>query len=231
MEKENIEPRIMPAAGALTVMIVDDHHIVRHGLKQSLELEKGINVVAEAENGRSAVRMMAKIQPDIVLMDVSMPDLNGIEATKQILKEYGETKIIALSVHADKQYVLSMIKAGAKGYLLKTNLFEQLLTAIRTVAAGNAYLCPEITEFVVDTFMATGQANEDQAISSLSQREREVLQMLSEGRNSAYISEQLCISKKTVDAHKRNIMKKLDVDNIPALTKIAIRYGITNLDS
>ncbi len=211
-------------------MIVDDHNIVRHGLKQSLNQEDGIEVVAEAQNGRDAVAFASIHNPDIVIMDVSMPELNGVEATRQIIKGNKNTKIIALSVHSEQQYVLSMIKAGAKGYLLKTNIFEQLLIAVKRVVSGEVFFCSDITEHIVKAFVLE-DGDDNLVYNELSSREREIFQLVSEGRNSDYIANQLCISKKTVNSHKHNIMKKLGTSNIAELTKIALKSGITSLDT
>ncbi len=213
----------------ISIMIVDDHNLVRHGLKQSLNQVDGIQVVAEAKNGRDAVIFAKRYNPDIVIMDISMPELNGVEATRQIIKNYKDTKIIALSVHSEQQYVLSMLKAGAKGYLLKTNIFEQLLNAVERVASGEVFFCPEITEHIVKAFILEN-SDDNLVYRDLSSREREIFQLVSEGRNCDYIADQLCISKKTVNSHKHNIMKKLGTSNIAQLTKIALKSGITSLD-
>ena len=214
----------------ISILIVDDHSIVRHGLKQSLSQEKDMKVVAEASNGRRAVELVSKHRPDVILMDVSMPELNGIEATRKILKLDPDIKIIALSMHAEKQYVLAMVKSGARGYLLKNNLFEELLTAIRTVVSGNIFLSADITEYIVNLAIHPYDEGEFLAFHTLSSREREILQLVAEGRRNAYIADHLFISKKTVDSHKRHIMKKLNLDSVPALTKFAIKHGITSLD-
>ncbi len=220
----------MSYANTISILIVDDHDIVRHGLKQSLGQEKDMMVVAEADTGRLAVELVHQYRPDIVIMDVSMPDLNGIEATKQILKLHPDAKIIALSMHPEKQFVLSMINAGARGYLLKTNLFEELLTAIRMVISGKVFFSSDIMEHIVKSAVSTCDEKELLIFNTLTSREREILQLLAEGRTKAYIAKQLYISKRTVDSHRAHIMRKLDLDNIPALTKFAIRHGITSLD-
>jgi DNA-binding NarL/FixJ family response regulator len=217
-------------SGMISILIADDHRIVRHGLKQSLSQEKDMQVVAEADTGRSAVRLASKLKPDIILMDVSMPDLNGIEATRQIRKAHPAIHIIALSMHSEKQYVLSMIQSGARGYLLKTSLFEDLLKAIRTIIAGNVFLSSEITEHIVKSAISPYDESAFSAFMTLTPREREILQMIAEGKTNTYIGEQLFISKKTVDSHRLHIMKKLNLDSIPALTKFAVKHGITSLD-
>lgn len=211
-------------------MLVDDHSIVRHGLKQSLANEKDLLISAEAGSGDEAILLASEHSPDIIIMDVSMPDMNGIEATRQILKDNPESKIIALSVHDEKQYVVSMMKAGARGYLLKTTFFRELLTAIRTVKEGKVYLSPDIAEHLVTSLIDKKFLNNSSSLNDLSPRERVVLQMLAEGKNSAYIAEKLFISKKTVNSHKQHIMTKLDLKTTAALTKFALKHGITDLN-
>jgi len=220
----------MSYPNAIKILIADDHAIVRHGLRQSLCREEGLTVVAEAENGRRAVELSAEHNPDLIIMDVSMPDMNGIEASLKILKINPGIRIIALSMHPEKQYVLAMMKSGVRGYLVKTNLFEELLTAIRTVMDGNIFLSPEITEHIVNSVIQPGAKKDVPVFYTLSSREREILQLISEGRTHSEIAERLFISKKTVDSHKLNIMKKLNLDSIPALTKFAVKHGITSLD-
>ncbi len=215
----------------IKILIVDDHNIVRHGLRQSLSQEKDITVVAEADSGRRAVELVSDYNPDVIVMDVSMPDMNGIEATRQILKIKPDIKIIALSMHSEKQYVLSMVKSGARGYLLKTNLFEELLTAIRTVMDGNVFLSPEITEHIVKSAISPNDDCELLTFYTLTSREREILQLIAEGKTNSEIATHLFISRKTVDSHRLNIMQKLNMDNIPALTKFAVKHGITSLDT
>lgn len=220
----------MSKGQSLSVLIAEDHNIVRYGLRQALNHEDGITVVAEACNGREAIKFAADCNPDIIIMDVSMPELNGIEATRRIMANCPQTKVIALSIHSEKRYVIGMMKAGAKGYLLKTNLFEQLVNAIRTVAAGNVFLCPDIAAQIINSFILSQKDTESDVIDRLSPREREVLQLISEGKSSRYISDRLCISKKTVNTHKQNIMHKLEIHNIAGLTKFALKHGITSLD-
>jgi DNA-binding NarL/FixJ family response regulator len=211
-------------------MLVDDHNIIMHGLKQSLSQEKDITVVAEASSGRSAIERVPECNPDIIIMDVSMPDLNGIEATRKILKINPGIKIIGLSMHAEKQFVLSMLNAGARGYVLKNNFFNELLTAIRAVISGDVFLSSELAEHIVKPVIHRNDKKETCAYSTLSSREREVLQLIAEGKTISYIAEHLFISKKTVASHRMNIMKKLKLNNIPALTKFALQQGITSLD-
>ena len=212
------------------IVIADDHAIVRHGLRQSLEVEDDIDVIAEAGNGLQAVRLAAELTPDILIMDVAMPELNGIEATRQIKNKTPGTQIIALSMHTEKQYVMSMLAAGARGYLLKSNLFEELVKAIRTVNAGHVFLSAPITGYVVASAIGSGSLDDPLVRYSLTAREREILQLLAEGKTHDFISKHLYISTKTVETHRAHIMKKLKLDNIPALTKFALKHGVTSID-
>ncbi len=209
------------------VLIADDHQIVREGLRSMLEKEPGITVVGEADNGRTTLRMARELTPDVIIMDVSMPDLNGIEATRQIVAEFGTVKVIALSMHDDRRFVLNMLKAGAKGYMLKDSAFKELANAIRVVVANQTYLSSEIADIVVKDYLSSTTSGESSAFSRLSPREREVLQLLAEGKTSNQIAESLHVSIKTVETHRSQLMAKLNVKNIATLTKYAIREGIT----
>ena len=216
---------------AIRVLIADDHKIMLAGLRSLLEKQSDFEVVAEAENGRKAVQMTLKTKPDIVVMDVSMPDLNGIEATMQIIETLPQTRVIALSMHSDKRFVIGMLRAGASGYLLKDCASQELANAIYQVAAGKKYLSPEITGVVIDDFLLGG-ASEGvaTAASLLSAREREVLQLIAEGWSTKQIASHLYVSIKTIETHRRQIMKKLDLHSISDLTKYAIREGLTSID-
>jgi DNA-binding NarL/FixJ family response regulator len=190
-----------------------------------------MEVLAEAEDGRDAVRLVRKLSPQVVIMDVGMPDLNGIEATRQILQESPETKVIALSMHSDRRFVTNMLKAGASGYLLKDSAFEELATAIRVVMARKTYLSHEIAHVVVKDYVQGGGSKDDPSVFSvLSPREREVLQLMAEGKTNRQIAETLNVSLKTVETHRQQIMNKLEIHNIVELTKYAIREGLASLD-
>jgi two-component system response regulator NreC len=216
---------------AIRVLIADDHKIMLAGLRSLLEKQSDFDVVAEAENGRKAVQMAQEKKPDIVVMDVSMPDLNGIEATTQIVEALPETRVIALSMHSDKRFVIGMLRAGAAGYLLKDCASQELANAIFQVAAGKKYLSPEITGVVIDDFLLGGAAEDvATAKSMLSAREREVLQLIAEGWSTKQIASHLYVSIKTIETHRRQIMKKLDLHSIADLTKYAIREGLTSID-
>jgi two-component system response regulator NreC len=213
----------------LRILLVDDHQIVRQGLRTLLEKELDMEVVAEAGDGRAAVRLTREVSPQVVIMDVAMPDLNGIEATRQIVTEFPHVKVIALSMHADRRFVANMLKAGASGYLLKDAAFEELAQAIRTVAANRTYLSPAVSDIVVKDYLK-GPKEEATAFSLLTAREREVLQLLAEGKSTREIADCLYVSVKTVETHRQQIMSKLDIRSVAELTKYAIREGLSSLD-
>jgi DNA-binding NarL/FixJ family response regulator len=213
----------------IRIMIADDHEIVRNGLRSLIEKELDMEVIAEAGNGRDAVRIALELAPDVVIMDIAMPDLNGIEAARQIIAALPRIKVIALSMHADKRYVMEMLKAGASGYILKDSAFEELACAIRTTLKNRTYLSPSITEIVIGDYVQLALASNDTAFSLLSSREREVLQLLAEGKSTAQIAESLGISVKTVETYRQHIIEKLDIRSVAELTKYAIREGLTSL--
>jgi RNA polymerase sigma factor (sigma-70 family) len=217
---------------SIRVLIADDHKIMLAGLRSLLEKQTDIEVVGEADNGRKAVQMAQEKKPDVIVMDVSMPDLNGIEATKQIIESLPETRVIALSMHSDKRFVMGMLRAGASGYLLKDCASQELANAIDQVAGGKKYLSPEITGVVIDDFLLGGSSSEEvaTAASQLSPREREVLQLIAEGWSTKQIASHLYVSIKTIETHRRQIMKKLDLHSIADLTKYAIREGLTSIE-
>ena len=213
------------------ILLADDHKITREGLRSLIEKQSDMEVVAEAEDGHTAVHLVRKVSPDVVIMDVSMPDLNGIEATQKIVSECPNVKVIALSMHSDTLFVTKMLKSGASGYLLKDCAFEELTRAIRTVVAGKTYLSPAISDVVVDGYLH--RLSEDDSASSdvLTHREREVLQMLAEGNSTKQVALKLHISVKTVETHRRQMMHKLDIYSVAELTKYAIRKGLTSLET
>jgi two-component system, NarL family, response regulator NreC len=218
------------ASEKIKVLIADDHQIVRDGLRALLEKEADMEVVGQAEDGRTALRMLRDLAPQVVVMDVAMPDLNGIEATIQIKKDFPEVKVIALSMHDDQRFVLSMIKAGASGYLVKDCAFKELTQAIRLVVVKNKiYLTPGITNIVVEKYLSGNSAKEHTVFSVLSPREREVLQLIAEGKTSNQIAEHLHVSIKTVETHRTTILNKLNIRSVAELTKFAIREGITSV--
>lgn len=208
------------------ILLADDHQIIIDGLKMLIDDMDGIEIVGEATNGRDAVKLAGEHKPDIVIMDVAMPELNGIEATRQIIDEYPEVKVIVLSSHSEKRFVSNMFKVGAKAYLSKENAFSELSSAINAVMAGTSYLSPNIASALVEDYVeVVKSATERLEASNLSPRELEVLQLLAEGRSTRETAETLFVSVKTVEAHRRNIMEKLGLKGIAELTRYAIREG------
>jgi two-component system, NarL family, response regulator NreC len=214
----------------MKILLADDHKLMREGLRLLLEKLGGMTIVGEADNGISAVRMAVGLEPDLVLMDVAMPDLNGMEATRRIMTEAPGVKVIALSMHADKRFVRNMFAAGARGYVLKGSAFEEVAAAIKTVAVGRIYISPKITDLVLGEYIKQLTIPFAEAEPPLSGREREVLQMLAEGKSSRKIAERLHVSVTTVDTHRKHIMDKLGFRTIAELTKYAVREGLTPLD-
>ena len=212
----------------IKVLIADDHQIVRESLRALLEKEPGITVVGEAGEGRTALRLARELLPDVIIMDVGMPELNGIEATRQVAAEFPEIKVIALSMHNDRRFVLNMLKAGARGYLLKDCASQNLIKAIRLVMANKTYISHEIADLVVKDYLATTGPVEESSSALLTAREIEVLQLIVEGRTNSKIAEALKVSIKTVESHRHTIMLKLDIKSIAELTKFAIREGLTS---
>ena len=213
------------------VLLVDDHALIREGLRSLLEKQPDVQVVGEAEDGRKAKELVAELSPDIVIMDVTMPRLGGIEATRQITDEFPSVKVIALSIHSKRRFVADMLSAGAAGYILKECLFDELVQAIQAVAAGGRYLSPRITDVVVDDYVKRLSGGAESPLASLTGREREVLQLVAEGKSTKQIAVELHVSTKTIEANRRQIMEKLDMHSVAELTKYAIREGITALDT
>jgi DNA-binding NarL/FixJ family response regulator len=213
----------------ILIILADDHKIVRDGLRSLIEKEDDMEVVAEAEDGRTAVLLAIQLSPHVVLMDIAMPGLNGIEATRQIIAAVPQCKVIALSMHADKRYIMEMLKAGAAGYLLKDSAFEEVAGAIRTALDNKTYLSPAVSEIVIDDYVQQLQNGDGSAFFLLSAREREVLQLLAEGNSMAQIAGRLHLSVKTVETHRLHIMEKLNTRSVAELTKYAIREGLTSL--
>jgi len=212
------------------IMLVDDHKIIRDGLRALIEKQSDMELVAEAETGRAAITLTRKFNPDMIVMDINMPDLNGIDATRQIMTEFPGTKILALSMHTDHQFVSGALKAGAKGFLPKDSAFEELAQAVRAVVANQTYLSPKITAEVVKDYVGRLLADEFDAPAQLTDREREVVQLYAEGLATKQIADRLNLSVKTVETHRRKITEKLNINGIAELTKFAIREGLTSLD-
>lgn len=215
---------------SIRIILADDHTITREGLSALLEKKEGIEVVAQAENGRSAVKLCQKHKPDIVVMDISMPDLNGAEATSRIKAEFPDIKVIALSMYSDISYVAGMMTAGVNGYLTKNCIFEELVGAVFTVASGRFYLSEKISDVVLKDYAQIVSIGSPEKKNVLTPREREVLQLIAEGHKTANIAERINVSIKTVETHRKKIMTKLNVYSVAELTKFAVRTGITSLE-
>jgi DNA-binding NarL/FixJ family response regulator len=213
---------------SIKIILADDHAVMRHGLSKSFQGEKDMEVIAQAKDGRTTVELAKELKPDIVVMDIGMPDLNGIEATRQIVQSCPKTKVVGLSMYSSKNFIIEMFKAGASGYLLKDCEFEELLNAIHVVVGGKTYISPAISNVVVENYMRQYPEGKESAFTILSKREREVLQLLTEGKTTKQIAKRLHISSKTVEVHRLNLMGKLKIDSIAQLTKYAIQEGLTN---
>jgi DNA-binding NarL/FixJ family response regulator len=214
----------------LRVLLVDDHSIVRDGLRVCMSAADHYEVVGEAENGRSAVELATELKPDVVIMDVAMPGMNGIEATRQVVALPNPPKVVVLSMHSDREFVVEALRAGASGYLMKASAFDELLRAMDAVTDGKTYLSPSITDVVVDNYVRKRPDDKANAFSVLTTRERQILQLLAEGSNAKEIGVKLGISDKTVHAFRNRVMEKLDLHSVAELTKYAIRHGLTTLD-
>lgn len=215
---------------SIKIILADDHKLLIEGLRTLLEQEPDMNVIAVADNGRMLLQLVRKMPPDVIIMDITMPDLNGIEATRKIVGKYSGTKVIALSIHAERQYVQEMLRAGASGYLLKDCAFKELINAIRMVNNNQIYLCEQMQVLVVKDYVRNVSKRTSLVFSHLTVREREVLQPLTEGQSAKQIARSLDISNKTVETYRKNIMDKLNIHSIAELTKFAVREGITSLD-
>jgi two-component system response regulator NreC len=214
----------------MRILIADDHGVVREGLKVLIENQPDMEVVGEAEDGLMVTKLAKELSPDIIIMDISMPNLNGIEATRLILAENPQTRVIALSVHLDKHFVTQMLKAGASGYVLKSCLFDEVLRALLTVNRDEHYLSPKITDVVLDDYIQYMAAYNKSADDHLTARERQIVQMLAEGKSTKQVASRLHISPKTADANRRQIMNKLGVSSLAELIKYAIRKGLTSIE-
>ena len=214
---------------SIKVVLVDDHNVMREGLRALLKNESDIEVAGEAADGQAAFRLVSEIKPDLVIMDIAMPGLNGIEATRKIISKNSFVKVIALSAYSDRRFIFRVFKAGASGYLLKDCAFEELVCAIRAVSARQIYLSPGIANIVLKDYLRQSSKENTSVFSVLTAREREVLQLLSEGKTTKQIALLLKVSVKTIETHRPQIMDKLNIRSIAELTKYAIREGITSL--
>ena len=215
---------------SINVVIADDHTIVRQGLIKLLEEEKGIHVIGEAKDGREAVKKVLDLNPDIVIMDIAMPELNGIEATRQLKQAGIEAKIIILSMHDHSRYIRELLSLGVSGYLLKNSASRDIVKAITSAIKGVTYLSPSISTRVIEDWLVMNkQSQEEELYNTLSNREREVFQMMVEGSSTKKIADTLCLSPSTIKSHRSNIMEKLKMDNLSQLIQYAIQLGIIDI--
>ncbi len=215
----------------LRVILADDHHLVRQGIRSLLEKADDIEIIAEAENGQEAVNLVSNLTPDVLVMDIAMPRLNGIQAAEQIHGLNVTTRVVILSMHSDETLVRQALRIGVKGYLLKRSVTEELLLAIRAAGRDEIYLSPAISQLLMNDFVAGHpEADEADAFTRLSPREREVLQLIAEGHTNRSIAETLSVSVKTVEKHRSNLMAKLNVQDLAGLIRIAIKHGLIFLD-
>jgi DNA-binding NarL/FixJ family response regulator len=214
----------------IKALLVEDMTLTRSGFRALLEDSGKVEVIGEAADGREAIKLAEKLNPDIILMDVSMPGLNGIEATRQIRAAQPHIRVLMLSMHTAGPYVFESLRAGAAGYILKDATFAELLSAIATVVGGGTYLSPTLTNVAVEDYVRLARGQHDTSeLDKLSAREREVLQLIAEGHSSSNIARQLHISARTVDTHRHNIMQKLNIHSVAGLTKFAVRHGLCSL--
>lgn len=212
------------------ILIADDHQVVREGLKALLDDPPRFRVIGTASDGREVAALARKLNPDVVIVDIAMPELNGIDATRRMLADNAALRIIALSMHSDKRYISGMLQAGALGYVRKESAFEEMSAAVDAVSQGNVYLGEGVAGVVVNDYRQMIEKSAPTEADPLSAREREVLQLLAEGHRAAEIAARLHVSSKTVETHRRQIMSKLGLDSVAALTKYAIRHGLISLD-
>lgn len=215
---------------SIRIVLCDDHQIIREGLRSLLEKQSDMKVVGEGTNGNEAIKLASAQTPDVIVMDVAMPDLNGIAATRRLREDQPRLKILALSMHSDRRFVTGMLEAGASGYLLKDCAFSELANAIRAVASGGLYISPRIADSVLQEFTRHARPAHKPPKIDLTLREEEILQLIAEGRSTKDIAASLHVSVKTVETHRTHIMQKVGVHNVAALTKYAIREGFTSLE-
>ena len=212
----------------IRILIADDYRLFREAIGSRLDGETDMQVVGEAEDGRVAVRLARELSPDVIIMDVAMPNLNGVEATRQIVREQPATRIIAFSATLDRRSVQEMLAAGASGCLPKTCSFEELLTAIRNVVLNHTYLNPQVCRMVIEGYVSRSTGGTNSVYSDLTAREREVLQLIAEGMSTKMIAKELCLSTKTIEWHRSRIMKKLGIESIAGLVRYAMAEGLTS---
>ena len=214
----------------IKVVVADDHTILRQGIKALLDNQEEIEVVGEAKDGREAIKAIEELLPDVILMDIAMPGLNGLEATRRIKKKFPRTKVVVLTMHTNEEYIFQILNAGADGYLVKETAFQDLISAINSVHRGEAFMSPSISKKVMTDYIQRAQGEEKVGFDTLTTREREILQLVAEGNSNKKIAEVLFISPKTVETHRAHIMDKLNIHDRAGLIKYAIRKGMINLD-
>lgn len=215
----------------ISVLLVEDHHVVRKGISYLLSLEEDIDIVGEAEDGNNAIKMVKDLCPDVVIMDITMPNLNGIDAVKQIKKSIPETKVIILTMHTREQYIRQALREGASGYLLKESTQEELVNAIRTVHKGGMALSPSISRFVLNEYIRQADPKKEiDSLELLTDRERQVLRLIAEGKTNKETAKCLSISKSTVNIHRTNIMQKLNIHDTVGLVRYSVEKGIIVID-
>ena len=212
------------------VLLVDDHAILREGLRMVLEAQSGITVIGEAENGRQALEMVEELQPDVVVMDIAMPQMNGAEATRQIKRRFPATKVLILTMHENQQYLMQIVNAGAIGCVLKRSAGAELVTAVRAAARGESYFSPSMASMLLEDYRVRLAHEDGDDVGMFTEREREVLQLVAEGKTNKEISDLLTVSIKTVQTHRAHIMEKLDVHDRTDLVRYAMRKGIIPSD-
>ena len=215
---------------SIKIILADDHKLFCEGLRSMLDSQPGLKVIATAPDGHAAVNLVRETSPDVVIIDIGMPNLNGIEATRKIVAENASIKVIALSMHSDKRFIAEMFKAGASAYLLKDCDLEELTNAISAVMEDNPYISPSVSKVVIKDYIKNLKNENTSVFTVLTAREREVLQILAEGKNTHQIAATLFVSEKTVESHRRQIMNKLGIHNVAGLIKYAIREGLTTLE-
>lgn len=216
---------------SITIFLADDHTVVRDGLRFVLAAQPDFDVIGEAADGRETVRQVARLCPDVVIIDISMPELNGIEATQQIVDQCPATQVIILSMHVSPEHIFRALRAGAHGYILKESAAVEVINAIRAVQAGQRYLSQKISDLMVDTYIhQRGIIENPNPVERLSPREREILQLVVEGKPSSEIADILSLAPSTVDTYRSRMMQKLEISDMPSLVKFAIQYGLTSLE-
>jgi DNA-binding NarL/FixJ family response regulator len=216
---------------SIAIFLADDHVVVREGLRLLLETQPDFEVIGEAGNGREAVRKIVQDRPDIAIVDIAMPELNGFEATQQICESCPETQVIILSMHSSSGHIARALRAGARGYILKSSVGAELVDAVRAVQAGQRYLSQKVSNHIIDDYLKQMEAGEVASpLNRLSPREREILQLVVEGKSSAQIATILSLSPNTVDTYRSRLMQKLGLEDIPSLVKFAIQHGLTPLE-